>query len=476
MSTNSENKWYINDAVQYIKDNNIPEEALKSLVINSPLYGQMSLMDAINSNLKGYWDANEMKDLIDKKHTSYQQQKHTSYQQQKRYPVFTGYGGMQYASSPEEQAEMQEQANLNKASDPSENLLNDLMVIGPKTLTTVGKGVYDLSKSLLQSIAEQGIKETGIRSAYQAGKGLLKATPRIVGSIGGGYAVDKTSEALTDKTWGNNVSDFLSHRWGFDVPTIVGDMTNPGYYAGFKYGDFLGTNFANRERYVLNYLTPAGYDGHGKELFKVFTAPFYKTPPKFHNGKKPEWYDKFSRIYGKQAAENRFQNGAIWANIPEEEIPRTMYIRNSDGTYRLTREGLNLREDGTLRFPLPNEEETFPDLFSIGQVGGEHSQYTLIDKYRGTPFNLMEFKDIQKLNPQWQFTDKIKNKFGQNSKIYEWLYNIGGKDLGKLMFNYKPFTIRQHYFAPQSGISAPYLPSYTDPDRLWTLPKNVNYE
>lgn len=51
----------------------------------------------------------------------------------------------------------------------------------------------------------------------------------------------------------------------------------------------------------------------------------------------------------------------------------------------------------------------------------------------------MEFKDIQTLNPQWQFTDKIQNKFGENSKIYEWLYNIGGKDLGKLMFNYKPF-------------------------------------
>ena len=32
----------------------------------------MSLIDAINSNLKGYWDANKMKDLIDQKHTSYQ--------------------------------------------------------------------------------------------------------------------------------------------------------------------------------------------------------------------------------------------------------------------------------------------------------------------------------------------------------------------------------------------------------------------
>ena len=92
---------------------------------------------------------------------------------------------------------MQEQATLNKVSDPSENFVNDLMVFGPKTLTTVRKGVYDLSKSLLQSIAEQGIKETGKRFAYQT----LKATPGIASSLGLGYGVDKTSEALTDKTW-----------------------------------------------------------------------------------------------------------------------------------------------------------------------------------------------------------------------------------------------------------------------------------
>ena len=65
------------------------------------------------------------------------------------------------------------------------------MVFGPKTLTTVrkglwslGKGSYNLSKSVLQSIAEQGIKETGKRFTYQAGKDLLKATPGIAVSIG----------------------------------------------------------------------------------------------------------------------------------------------------------------------------------------------------------------------------------------------------------------------------------------------------
>ena len=122
---------------------------------------------------------------------------------------------------------MQKQATLNKASDSSENFLNDLMVIGPKTLITVGiglwslgKGSYDLSKSLLQSIAEQGIKETGKRFAYQT----LKATPGIASSLGLGYGVDKTSEALTDKTWVKTNLTFChivgvltcQHCWRYD--------------------------------------------------------------------------------------------------------------------------------------------------------------------------------------------------------------------------------------------------------------------
>lgn len=305
MSTNSENNWRINDVVQYIKDNNIPEEALKSLAINSPLYGQMSLTDAINRNLKGYWDANEMKDLIDQKYTSYQDQKHTSDQQPKLkfYPVFTGYGGMQHASSPEEQAEMQEQANLNKASDPSENFVNDLMVFGPKAsiivgkgLWSLGKGSYYLGKSLLQSIAKQGIKETGKRVAYQTGKGLLKATPRFAGSIGGGFAVDKTSEALTGKTWGENASDFLSDRWGFNVPKSFGDMTNPGYYGGFKYGgDFLYHDLRKR---IYRNMTPFSYANqnfpkwkidHNKEIKNILKS--YLNPLEFFKGTKgiPSW-------------------------------------------------------------------------------------------------------------------------------------------------------------------------------------------
>ena len=245
------NKWRINDIIQYLKDNNIPNEALSSISINSPLYGQMTLSDAINRNLKGYWDTDAMKGLIDKKHTSYQDQKNTSYQQLngKVYPVFTGYGGMQYASSPEEQAEMQVQATLNRASDPSENFLNDLMVVGPKLFSelgkgtyALGKGIYDFGKGFSKSVGEHGFKEAGKRFTYQAGKGLLKTMPAIASSIGLGYGVDKASEAFTDKTWGENVSDFLSHRWGFQVPTVFGDMTNPGYYAGFN----PKMNFLNR--------------------------------------------------------------------------------------------------------------------------------------------------------------------------------------------------------------------------------------
>lgn len=82
---------------------------------------------------------------------------------------------------------MQEQANLNKASDPSENILNDFMAFGPKASTALGKGLWlfgknsnALVRSLWQSIAEQGIKETGKHVAKEA----LKAMPGIAVSIG----------------------------------------------------------------------------------------------------------------------------------------------------------------------------------------------------------------------------------------------------------------------------------------------------
>lgn len=469
MSTNSENNWRINDVVQYIKDNNIPEEALKSLVINSPLYGQMSLVDAINSNLKGYWDANEMKDLIDKKYTSYQEQNHTTDQQQKRYPVFTGYGGMQYASSPEEQAEMQKQANLNKTSDPSENLLNDLMVIGPKASTALGKGLwllgkgsYDLSRSLLQSIAEQGIKETGKRFAYQTGKELLKATPRFAGSIGGGFAVDKTSEALTGKTWGENASDFLSDRWGFKVPKSFGDMTNFGYYTGFKYGgDFLYHDLRKR---IYRYMTPFGYINqdvagmsvnHNKEIKNILKS--YLNPLEFFKGTKetPFWMlDNDLSVMGVPEfgltgeARAIFRDDAFRRALklkPRSKI--NTYIENPDGTVSYNLDYINKirKETGGREFDIDDFEywnkragQKYVDGDVVTSNGGfvdaklsdDLSTLTISDAW-----DLQPFKDTYRLPSSGNLMPKISQFMNKYDPNFEFLDLVNGN----------PFLLKQDF-------------------------------
>lgn len=471
MSTNSENKWYINDAVQYIKDNNIPEEALKSLVINSPLYGQMSLMDAINSNLKGYWDANEMKDLIDKKHTSYQDQRHNSDQNQKPklYPVFTGYGGMEYASSPEEQIEMQKQANLNKASDPSENFLNDLMVPGPKAAITVGKGlwslgkgVYYLSKNLLQSIAKQGIKETGKRVAYQTGKELLKETPRFAGSIVGGYAVDKTSEALTGKTWGENASDFLSHRWGFNVPPVVVGMTNPGYYAGFKYGgDFLYHDLRKR---IYRNMTPFGYINqdvagmsvnHNKEIKNILKS--YLNPLEFFKGTKetPFWMlDNDLSVIGVPEfgltgeARAIFRDDAFRRALklkPRSKI--NTYIENPDGTVSYNLDYINKirKETGGREFDIVDfeywnkragQKYVYGDVvtsnggFVDAKLSDDLSTLTISDAW-----DLQPFKDAYRLPSSGNLMPKISQFMNKYDPNFEFLDLVNGN----------PFLLKQDF-------------------------------
>lgn len=471
MSTNSKNKWYINDAVQYIKDNNIPEEALKSLVINSPLYGQMSLIDAINSNLKGYWDANEMKDLIDKKHTSYQDQGHNSDQNQKLkfYPVFTGYGGMKHASSPEQQAKMQEQANLNKASDPSENFGNDLMVFGPNLFSGLGKGAYALGKgiyyfgkSLLQSIAEQGIKETGKRVAYQTGKELLKATPRFAGSIGGGFAVDKTSEALTGKTWGENASDFLSHRWGFQVPTVFGDMTNPGYYAGFKYGgDFLYHDLRKR---IYRNMTPFSYANqdvagmsvnHNKEIQNILKS--YLNPLEFFKGTKktPSWMiNNDLSVTGVPGigltgeARARFRDDAFRRALRLKPRSKTnTYVENPDGTVSYNLDYINKvrKETGGRDFDIDDfmywdkragQKYVYGDVvtsnggFVDAQLSDDLSTLTISDAW-----NLQPFKDASRLPNSGNLMSKISQFMNKYDPNFEFLDLVNGN----------PFLLKQDF-------------------------------
>jgi hypothetical protein len=107
-------------------------------------------------------------------------------------------------------------------------------------------------------------------------------------------------------------------------------MLNPGYLYGAK----IGNNYSKLGRYVLDNLNPRGYSNHGKEIFMTLTEPLYKNPPKFFN-RRPKWYK------GGIPDETRFENGAIWAQIPEEEVPRKLIVKNADGiTYRPTEQAI----------------------------------------------------------------------------------------------------------------------------------------
>ena len=74
-------------------------------------------------------------------------------------------------------------------------------------------------------------------------------------------------------------------------------------------------------------------------------------------------------------------------------------------------------------------------------VGGEHSDYIL---RQNNPRSLVwEFRDEQKLNPQWQIAMWLKKKFNLSdnspSLIRKGIDKVGGANLSWSL-GYKPFT------------------------------------
>ena len=294
-----------------------------------------------------------------------------------------------------------------------------------------------------------------------AGTSIPAVAASVAGGAIGGAAVDKASEAITGHDIGTNIAMHTP------LSPDLGEWINPGYI----YGGFVGNNLANRNRYMLKYVFPASYKGHGKELRTAFSKLFYEKPPTFNNGEKPVWYSTVvSRYNGNPAvAENRFQNGLVWAGIPESEAAHPMYVQNADGSYRLNEDGasgfLGLGFDAEdVPQATTGKKVIAEDAFTLGGVGGEHSDYIGLDKVGGT--SLMQFNDRQKLNPQWQLASKIKNTFGidGNSKIGKFIDFFGGMPLDRIV-GYKPFTIKQNYLHDGDNI----FPIYKDPASVSNL-------
>lgn len=266
----------------------------------------------------------------------------------------------------------------------------------------------------------------------------------------GNYVVDKLSEAVTGNDFGTNVAMYTPLTPG------LGEALNPG---GLTYGTFVGNNMANRSRYFLNNKEPASYDLSKeslKALGKTAIEPFYKRPPTFFNGRRPDWYWEWAKEHGTESAENRFQNGVLWGQrrISEDEVPITMYKPNADGSVRMTDEGIGLQQYNVDfdKTALPQETQISEDLFTKGGVGGLHSNYTQLARKNG--ISIMQFQDEQKLNPQWLFADWFKRKFNinSNSTLGKIVDKAGGYPLDGLI-GYKPFTIKQNYLHDGKTVS-----------------------
>ncbi len=116
-----------------------------------------------------------------------------------------------------------------------------------------------------------------------------------------------------------------------------------------------------------------------------------------------------------------------------------MYYQQADGTWGLTEEGFNPKAARLW------ETGNNPDYVTIGGVGGAHSDYTNLGSKND--YNLMQFTDEQKINPQWVIASGLKKALftDSNSKIGKVIDKFGSYPLGDKLFGYKPFTIKQNY-------------------------------
>lgn len=316
-----------------------------------------------------------------------------------------------------------------------------LLMPDPSKPIRIGKTVVKAIPSLIKAVPKLFTKE----GAKKAGARVLKEVPKATAGYVGGKGVDVASEAITGKSWAENAADKMSNIAGFHIEPIFGEAINPGY----GYGYFVGNNFSNLGRYTLDNLRPWGYAFNKEQLggiVKTFIQPFYKTPPTFFTHR-PKWSTSRKGTWGggrDEFLEARFENGANWARIPESEVPRVHFTRNSNGTVSPTHIH-NRTIVGKEDFHRPGQTIVELDDITPGRVGGDHSDYTYLgDDLAGN--SLFQYSDRQRLNPQWKISDWIKNKFNlqEGSKAYNLVHRLGGIDLSPTL-GYKPFTIEFMY-------------------------------
>lgn len=324
-----------------------------------------------------------------------------------------------------------------------------------KATPSVARATGNAVKSLVTRQVTKEATKQAVKSAVQTGTKLVaKEAPKVGISIAAGKGTDAASEYLTGRTYGENVNRAIEKKLGIKVPEIVGDLANPGYLAGYKYGNFISNNYSNLGRYTLDNLRPFGYDfdkSQVKGLLKTYLQPLYKDPPTFFNHI-PKWTKELEKITSsKTHVRGRLENGANWANIPESEIPRKYYPLPKNGVTepsllntKVLQHEAPYHSSNKIRYTVIDKDRITP-----GNIGGIHSNY----EYLGENIHgdqIVKYSDTQKLNPQWLLTDRIKNKFTPGTPAYSFLHKLGGIDLSPLL-GYKSFTVEAGIGIPQFG-------------------------
>lgn len=401
--------------------------------------------------------------------------------------------------------------------DPSENLGNDLLAGGlgtfraglvkmlPQLFKNTIKSGTNSVMSALRTIANNSPKRVAQKATSKVLETFFREAPRIGLGLAASKGVDTASEALTGKTFGENVADELSARYRFEVPVSVGEMFNPGSYLGYNYADLAIRKAA------YNQITPASYDNrlmkyYSNEISK--NQQFWRTVrdsfnPKVTFGKlkHPEWRRRietspeykpddsrmyFDRVYDKAVLNNREDAFKLALKLGKPELYR--YNGNGTFSYNTTNDymkrtfvpesdfiKLNLRKQPYIearQAAFRNGKMVDYDAFTTN--GGYvtvrplgHNTFVMEDTW-----DLQPFLDATRRNDLNFGFDAVKKTMNKIAPDFEVLHALGGKPI-KVAHVYSPDD--PSYIAPDMPvplqINNPLQPVPNLINGLWLSPK-----
>lgn len=358
--------------------------------------------------------------------------------------------------------------NWQYQGDPARDIVLALMP-DPSKPAKVGKAIVKATPQLIKAIPKlvttEGVKKAGAKVA----EAVIREVPRSVAGYAGGKGVDIASEAITGKSWSENVANKMSDIAGFHIEPIFGEVINPGYIGGYKL-----TDRAIR-RAAFNQITPLAYndksitpltkfeEGIGilkdipKQLFnpKEIKIPAWRSRLEsklasldWHNRYNPAGYDVMSSISNKVILDNREDALRLAFGL----TPRTsLYIKNPNGTYRYNLDYVNHTNPQSGLVKIPDGYAYKPKYFDYTPKGKPYKGYGDNLAKNGGGIGYTEKDGVSYITDTWDlqpFKDEFRLPSFKGAKFmhkylpdFEVLNALGGN----------PFTLEMT------------IPTYVDP-------------